>query len=232
MADSRRWKRPLLYVYLIVVHLLLVSLAFIVIRGRIERSLEVEPVAPPTFAADTEHTPEPETTPCGRPEVTPSLEPLPSITPVPSQNRSIIIPVAGVNAAQLVDTFSSARGEGRTHDAIDIMAAGGTPVLAAVTGRIARFFDSAQGGITIYQMSEDGRFVYYYAHLQRRSEEIKPGDLVTQGSTIAYVGDTGNAGPGNYHLHFSIARVKDAKRYWEGEYLNPFPYLKAGTAPE
>src|SRR5262245_48268583 len=40
----------------------------------------------------------------------------------------LIIPVAGVRADQLLDTFSAARGEGRVHDAIDIIAPRGTPV--------------------------------------------------------------------------------------------------------
>jgi murein DD-endopeptidase MepM/ murein hydrolase activator NlpD len=154
-----------------------------------------------------------------------------STTP-PLSSRQLIIPVAGVRSDQLVDTFTAARGAGRSHDAIDIMAPAATPVLAAVTGRIAKFFDSVAGGITIYQIGEEGRFMYYYAHLQRRADGIKEGDLVTQGTTIGYVGDTGNAGPGNYHLHFSIARVVDPKRFWEGTYLNPYPYLKAGTVPD
>ena len=112
------------------------------------------------------------------------------------------------------------------------MAPAGTPVIAAVDGEIARFFDSVPGGITIYQLSGDKKFVYYYAHLQRRSDAIKPGDRVTKGTVIGYVGDTGNAGPGNNHLHFSIARVADPTRVWEGTYLNPYPYLISGKAPE
>jgi murein DD-endopeptidase MepM/ murein hydrolase activator NlpD len=74
--------------------------------------------------------------------------------------------------------------------------------------------------------------MYYYAHLQRRADDIHEGDLVKQGRTIGYVGDTGNAGPGNYHLHFSIARVADPKRYWEGTYVDPYPYLMSGQAPK
>jgi len=142
--------------------------------------------------------------------------------------NGLLIPVAGVRPDQLVDAFSDARSGGRIHDAIDIAAPQGSPVLAAVNGKIARFFDSEMGGITIYQLTEDGKFVLYYAHLQKRADGIIEGMAVKKGETIGYVGDTGNAGMGNYHLHFSIARVVDPKRYWEGTYINPYPLLKSG----
>lgn len=172
--------------------------------------------------------------PCTTP--TPSTEDFaPRTTPTPPEGLGtgrLIIPVAGTRAEQLVDSFADARASGRVHDAIDIIAPAGTPVVAAVDGEIVKFFDSAAGGITIYQLSMDRRFIYYYAHLQRRVEDVKVGDIVRQGKTIAYVGDTGNAGPGNFHLHFSIAQANDPKRYWEGVYLDPYPYLKSGRVPE
>lgn len=137
----------------------------------------------------------------------------------------LIVPVAGVRPDQLGDTFSDARSEGRFHDAIDIAAPSGTPVLAAADGRILRLFPSERGGITIYQMGAGNNFVYYYAHLQRYADGLAIGHFAKQGETIAYVGDTGNAGAGNYHLHFSISRILNPKRYWEGVNLNPYPLL-------
>lgn len=144
----------------------------------------------------------------------------------------LIIPVAGVRPDQLIDTFSASRSEGRWHDAIDIPAAAGTPVIAATDGEIVKFFDSERGGITIYQLTADRRFVLYYAHLQRRADEISIGTRVRKGTTIGFVGDTGNAGPGNFHLHFSIAIVTDPKRIWTGTYINPYPILKNGEYPQ
>jgi murein DD-endopeptidase MepM/ murein hydrolase activator NlpD len=138
----------------------------------------------------------------------------------------LIIPVLGVSQAQLQDTFGDARSEGRVHDAIDISAPLGTPVIAAADGEIIRLFESERGGTTIYQFSADKKLLYYYAHLLRYSDQVFPGKFVHQGETIAYVGDTGNAGAGNYHLHFSIAIVSDPKRYWEGESINPYPLLR------
>ena len=137
-----------------------------------------------------------------------------------------MIPVVGVKGSQLSDTFTDARSNNRVHDALDIMAASGTPVVACADGEIAKFFDSKLGGTTIYQYSADHKYVYYYAHLQRRADNLKEKDFVKQGTLIGYVGDTGNAGTGNFHLHFSIAILGDPKRYWEGEYINPFPLLK------
>lgn len=138
----------------------------------------------------------------------------------------LMVPVAGVRPDQLHDTFADSRSEGRVHDAIDIPAPLGTPVLAAVDGEILKLFESDRGGTTIYQLSTDRKLVFYYAHLQRHAEGIVAGKFVHQGDVIAYVGDTGNAGAGNYHLHFSIAAVADPKRSWEGVNINPYPLLK------
>jgi len=139
---------------------------------------------------------------------------------------NLIIPVAGVRAEQLRDTFSESRAEGRVHDAIDIAAPLGTPVLAAADGTILKLFQSERGGTTIYQLSTDKRFIYYYAHLDRYAEGLTEGQFAKQGETIAFVGDSGNAGPGNYHLHFSIAIVSDPKKYWQGVNINPYPLLR------
>ena len=137
----------------------------------------------------------------------------------------LIIPVAGVRPDQLMDTFTQSRSEGRTHDAIDIMAPADTPVLAAADGKILKLFQSERGGTTIYQLSADQKMIFYYAHLARYADGLTEGKEVRQGDIIAHVGDTGNAGAGNYHLHFSIAIVSDPKRYWEGTNINPYPLL-------
>lgn len=160
---------------------------------------------------------------------TPLPPPLESPTPLTSNfvgTVDLIIPVVGVKPEQLLDTFADARSEGRTHDAIDIPAAAETPVIAAADGKILKLFQSERGGVTIYELSADQKLVFYYAHLSRYADGLTEGSLVRQGEVIAYVGDTGNAGAGNYHLHFSIAAVSDPKRYWEGANINPFPLLQ------
>jgi len=138
----------------------------------------------------------------------------------------LIVPVQGVSRDQLRDTFNQSRAEVRTHDAIDIMAPAGTPVLAADDGKIIRLFESKPGGTTIYQhSSRDKKIVFYYAHLQRYAEGLAVGKFVRKGEVIAYVGDTGNAGAGNFHLHFSVLIVSDPKRAWAGRNINPYPLL-------
>lgn len=138
----------------------------------------------------------------------------------------LIIPVVGVRPDQLLDTFTDARSEGRAHDAIDIPAAAGTPVVAVADGEIIKLFQSERGGTTIYQLSTDKKLVFYYAHLQRYADGLVAGKFVKQGEVISYVGDTGNAATGNFHLHFSISVVPDPKRYWEGTNINPYPLLR------
>lgn len=163
-----------------------------------------------------------------RPESSPQLSPGGQPSPN-APGASLLIPVAGVRPEQLRDTFSEARSEGRTHDAIDIPAPRGTPVLAVADGRIIKLFQSVPGGTTIYQLDPDNRTIYYYAHLDRYADGLAEGHLARRGEVIAYVGDTGNAGAGNYHLHFSILIVSDPKRYWEGTNINPYPLLRGAA---
>ena len=209
----------------------------------------VAPLAPPSREAETLPPPSPPTTPTVEPTVTPAPEasppgmPSPSTSPgaSPTQQPStespappaasggagrLLIPVAGVRPEQLSDTYNDARSEGRVHNAIDIIAPRGTPVIAVADGRIVRLFNSVKGGITIYQLSTDEKLVYYYAHLDRYADGLKDGHQARRGETIGYVGDTGNATPGNYHLHFQVYRITDPKRFWDGENLNPYELLR------
>ncbi len=154
--------------------------------------------------------------------------PPPDATPPPAAGDMVklIIPVAGVRASDLRDTFNEARSEGRVHNAIDIMAPRSASVLAAADGEIVKLFYSDRGGITIYQMTPDKKFVFYYAHLERYADRLAAGQRVRQGEVIGYVGDTGNAAPGSYHLHFSIWIATDPRRYWDGININPYPILR------
>jgi len=140
----------------------------------------------------------------------------------------LLIPVVGVKRKDLVDTYEQSRSGGRVHNAIDIMAPEGTQVVAVADGPVAKFHDSQQGGITVYQWSADKRRVYYYAHLQARASGLAEGQMLKRGDAIGFVGHTGNAGEGNNHLHFSIILPPDTVRHWDGEHLNPYTLLKDG----
>jgi murein DD-endopeptidase MepM/ murein hydrolase activator NlpD len=142
----------------------------------------------------------------------------------------LAIPVAGVRAADLVDTFTQARAGGaRVHDAIDIMAPEGTPVVAAAPGTVDKlFFSKGGGGISAYIRSDDGRWSYYYAHLQAYAPGLAEGQRVARGAPIGTVGWTGNASPDGPHLHFAINRMAAGEKWHQGAPINPYPLL-AGT---
>ena len=138
----------------------------------------------------------------------------------------LAIPVVGVKASDLVDTFDAARGAGRRHDAIDIMAPEGTPVIAAADGTIKKlFFSKGGGGITIYERSTDPRWMYYYAHLQGYAPGLAEGQQVKRGQVIARVDHTGDASPSGPHLHFAINSMAPGERWWQGTPINPYPLL-------
>ncbi|QAY78997.1 M23 family metallopeptidase [Sphingosinicella sp. BN140058] len=144
----------------------------------------------------------------------------------------LAIPVAGIKASQLADTYSQSRAGGaRVHNAIDIMAPAGTPVVAAAPGTVEKlFFSDGGGGITAYVRSADKAWTFYYAHLQAYAPGLHEGQAVKQGDAIGLVGSTGNANPAGPHLHFAINRMAAGEDWHEGTPINPYPLL-AGNGP-
>ncbi len=152
-------------------------------------------------------------------------EPLAEATLAPEPPSGLLIPVVGITAGGLSDTFTDSRGSGRAHDAIDIMATRGTTVVAVDDGRVVKLFKSVPGGLTVYQFDPTEKFAYYYAHLDRYASGLVEGRQLKRGDVIGYVGSTGNASSTAPHLHFAITVLGPEKRWWEGTAINPYPLL-------
>jgi murein DD-endopeptidase MepM/ murein hydrolase activator NlpD len=199
----------------------------------------VQPAPQPARAATTTATPAADADPAApaSPAATAATATVPAANsdaaagpPLPP----LLVPVRGVAASQLHDTFVEARsGDAahapHVHDALDIMAPRGTPVLAAVDGTVEKLFESVPGGLTIYEFDRERTHAYYYAHLDRYAAGLAEGQALRQGDVIGYVGSTGNAAEDAPHLHFAIFVLGPEKRWWQGTAIDPYPLL-AGTA--
>ena len=153
---------------------------------------------------------------------------VPSVaTPTPLLAKgALLLPVQGVEPSALHDTYSEQRGGGtRTHEALDILAPRGTPVLSAASGRVLKLFDSKAGGKMVYAADSSEHFILMYAHLDAYAPGLADGQPLKRGQVIGVVGTTGNAPPNVPHLHFAIARSNDVKVWWKGEPVNPYPLL-------
>jgi murein DD-endopeptidase MepM/ murein hydrolase activator NlpD len=142
---------------------------------------------------------------------------------------ALLMPVHGMDPARLQDTYHQRRGDA-THDALDIMAPRGTPVVAVADGRVAKLFTSKPGGLTVYQFDASERLVYYYAHLDRYAPDLKEGQQLRRGDPVGAVGSTGNASPDAPHLHFAVHVLGPERAWWKGTPVNPFPLLAGTTA--
>lgn len=197
-------------------------------RERTQHALPADTADAPADRVD----PAPADTAPGRDTPAPAGSPrgVPSPGAVASPS-GLVVPVQGVSLAQLSNTFDDARGQGRVHEALDIMAPRGTPVLAVADGAIEKLFASERGGLTIYQFEPSGRHAYYYAHLDRYVQGLSEGDEVKRGEVIGYVGSTGNASDDAPHLHFAIFELGPEKNWWEGTAINPYPVLTGAKRP-
>jgi murein DD-endopeptidase MepM/ murein hydrolase activator NlpD len=245
-VDRRRLERRLRVASILGLTFALGALTDIVLTWRLDRRADIPDVPPATVAEGTPAAPAPPHDPTGPPPVPrleapepagPRLEaPDPEVAATTGppgreaaieelRERGLRLPVDGIVPGDLRDTYADSR-NGRSHEAIDIMAPRHTPVRAVEDGRIARLFSSAAGGLTIYLIEESETFCYYYAHLERYDAGLREGDRVARGQIIGYVGTTGNAPANAPHLHFAIFRLTSERQWWKGEPLNPYPVLR------
>jgi murein DD-endopeptidase MepM/ murein hydrolase activator NlpD len=158
-----------------------------------------------------------------RPPAPAPLSPLPARVEPMVLSSGLAMPVAGAQPRQLYDSYADPRGQGRSHNAIDIMATAGTPVVSVADGVVEKLFLSASGGITAYVRSADTSLIYYYAHLSAYAAGLHEGQRLRQGDVIGAVGMTGNAQ--SPHLHFAIHRMRAGDRWHQGQPVNPYPLL-------
>lgn len=195
-----------------------------VVSGQGPTSLPRLPTIPfPTRAPSSA----PEAVPATPGRWVPTREPLPtpSFSDFSLKGEHLKMPVEGAQTIDLKDNFNEMRDRTRRHEAIDILAPRGTPVLAAVDGKVAKLFTSREGGLTVYEFDREEAFAYYYAHLDRYAENLTEGMALRRGDRIGYVGTSGNAPGGTSHLHFAIFRLGPEKRWWQGTPVNPYPLL-------
>ena len=148
----------------------------------------------------------------------------------PETGRDLIVPIEGVSTGDLVDSWDAARGGGRRHEGVDIMAEEGTQVRAAAAGVILKLHTSERGGLTLYQSDTSGHFIFCYAHLSAYTPELEEGMAIEQGQVIAAVGRSGNAT--TPHLHFEVLRAKTPGQWWGGEAVNPYRALLVGRVDD
>jgi murein DD-endopeptidase MepM/ murein hydrolase activator NlpD len=142
--------------------------------------------------------------------------------------QSLYFPVPGEDSTRLDDSFDAPRdGGARKHNAIDIMAPKGTPILSVQDGRVLKLSRNPKGGITVYATDLEEHYVYYYAHLDHYQPNLYAGKPLMRGDTLGYVGTTGNASANLPHLHFQVMHMpSDRSKFWNGEPINPYPMLR------
>jgi murein DD-endopeptidase MepM/ murein hydrolase activator NlpD len=173
----------------------------------------------------------------------PPLKPLPSQLPqeLPVQGEAdraisesaaqphLQVPLPAVALESLHDTFSEIH-SGHPHEALDIPAPRGTPVLAAAEGNVVKLFTSKRGGLAVYQFDDTRTYCYYYAHLDRYARGLQEGTLLRTGDVLGYVGSTGNAAANAPHLHFAVFRLGPEKQWSKGTAIDPLPLMRHSSA--
>ena len=128
----------------------------------------------------------------------------------------------------MLDNFGDPRSGGRTHAGTDILTTRGQEVYAMVDGTLTyRAVAGGSGGATLsgnlWRLTASNGTYYVYAHLDAFAPGLNVGSTVVAGQVLGWTGDTGNPGPGNYHLHFEI-------HPGGGAAVNPLPLLTVPPA--
>ncbi len=130
----------------------------------------------------------------------------PAVRLVPP-NR-VFFPMAPTPRCDILDNYGDPRSGGRSHQGTDILATLGQAIYAVTDGtitlRTAVGERNSELSGNLLQLTAADKTYFVYAHLSAFAEGIVRGSVVKRGDLIGFVGDTGNPGPGNYHLHFEV----------------------------
>lgn len=140
----------------------------------------------------------------------------------PTPDRTLRIPVAKIEVADVTDSWGAARSFGRQHEGQDIFAPVGTRVYSATGGYIWRISERVLGGKSVTVVGNGG-MRYYYAHLSSYAD-IHEGQRVTSQTLLGFVGRTGNARTTPPHLHFGISTGNPLR--CERRVFDPLPLLR------
>ncbi len=149
-------------------------------------------------------------------------QPIPVDSPVAVASIDVF-PVQG--RCGYADTWHAPRSGGRVHLGVDIIAARGNLVYAAVEGTITKVYYDRPGSLSgngIRLTADDGTY-FFYAHFDTIAEGISEGARVQAGQVVGTIGATGNTS--TPHLHFEIHPNG-------GTAVNPYPVVKAVDACE
>jgi murein DD-endopeptidase MepM/ murein hydrolase activator NlpD len=160
-------------------------------------------------------------------KVTPPPPPPAPAAPAPPLAAPAVNAGPGVFPVQGVHTYGDPFGaprNGYTHQGQDVLAAEGTPVVAPVAGTISfTDYQPSAAGYYVVERGAEGHD-FFFAHCEKDSTAVTPGQAVAAGAPLCKVGATGDAsGP---HLHFEM---------WTGGWrvsagsqpIDPLPFLQA-----
>ncbi len=144
-----------------------------------------------------------------------------SATATPPSSSSIVMkrfPLQG--QCYYGNTWGAARGGGRLHEGVDMIAAEGKLLYAVVDGTITKQYWDSPGALAGngLRVAEDNGTYFTYLHMSGFAPGIKVGTKVKAGDVIGFVGNTGSSA--TPHLHFEI-------HPGGGAAVNPYPYVKA-----
>jgi len=121
------------------------------------------------------------------------------------QLGTIMFPMDPSPRCSILDNFGDPRSGGRRHEGVDLLATQGQPVYAVADGVLTEQTDvSSPLAGNSWGLTAVGGAYYFFAHLSSFAPGLTKGSTVKRGDVIGFVGDTGNPGPGNYHLHFEV----------------------------
>lgn len=124
----------------------------------------------------------------------------------------------GIDYEDINPDFGDPRGDGtRFHEGEDFLAPLGAPIVSPTEAIVIRTGEGTSAGKYVYTANPGGE-TFRYMHLDTIARNLDRGDMLRVGDFIGTVGDTGNAGPGQYHLHLEV-------RDEDNEPTDPYPRI-------